>query len=204
MSSLVSSLIRLSLASVTFAPSPPLPSVPPSRTTTPARLLGRLHRALHAARHHCHWAVADWGLQRARKVAAQLRQVGATDNGENSYEEVIRALELTDEGEWGPSPVARGVGTPGVQVGGRGEGFGAGGGVGVSLGDSAGTGLGMGSGGVETGAGQELPQMADLDAWLNVLDGTPVWGDFEADFGMGEGGPGAGLAMGPDGFQWGW
>ncbi|KAK4704379.1 hypothetical protein P7C70_g1837, partial [Phenoliferia sp. Uapishka_3] len=160
MSSLLSSLIRLSLASVSFRSGTPPPSqfsnLRGHLPTTPVRLLGRLCRALYSARNLHQWTVADWALQRAAKVAAQLKQATVGGARSDEYTEVIRALERSPEVE--------------VEV------------------------LAPSSIGVE-GAGEQwetvtrmetltAPAVAlgfettDLDAWLNVLDGTPVWGDF--------------------------
>jgi len=194
MSSLVSSLIRLSLASVTFSSHTPRPSSGHGRAATPARLLARLHRALWSARHHAQWAVADWALQRAQKVAAQLRQVSAGASAEeaSSYDEVIKALEATGVAgaDAMTSPAMVGLQQQGATPGATGQGQGQGQ-VRVEV---EGTGT-LGS-----------PQMGDLDAWLNVLDGTATWGDWGEEFGLGAGGAvGMGGEVGGDGgAQWGW
>lgn len=170
MSSLLSSLIRLSLATTSFQSDPPpfSSSQPDPSPITPVSLLARLRHALHSAHALRAWEVPVWALQRAEKVALQLRQVGGGEDG-GEYAAVVHALEGTAAAQVQPVALTLGAAVMPSSVSSESIQSGMGG-------DS----LGMAD--VEVGG-----QLADLETWLNVLDVPAGW-DEGFGSGMGIGG----------------
>ena len=82
LSSAVSSLIRLSLASISSGPHDPAPAitVQGSASSQPVHLLARLCAVLAAARSEHGWDVSEWALTRAGNVASRLRTVAGLSN----------------------------------------------------------------------------------------------------------------------------
>jgi hypothetical protein len=97
LSSVTSSLIRLSLATSAMAAAPatnqrPSVTIQASCRTMPLTMLCRLQRALHSAKLDYCWDLADAALSRAKSVAQCLRSNQECNN-------VVAALEGTFEPE---------------------------------------------------------------------------------------------------------
>jgi hypothetical protein len=157
LSSIVSSLVRISLAGIFIQTSaldgPPMCATQSSSSALPASspvsLLRRLCTAIHNAHSLYSWGVADWALRRASDVAARLRQASATE-----YAQVIRALERQPEVAVPPSLNASTAPEP----------FGV-----VDEGT-------LGTPGAAEAALRSIQEL-ELDGWLNVLDEERAWGD---------------------------
>ncbi|BGP45128.1 hypothetical protein JCM10450v2_000945 [Rhodotorula kratochvilovae] len=113
LSSVLSSLIRLSLAAISSkhsTPPPtarpaipshhPTPPLPPSSTAI--LLLARLSSLVHRARHDWGWALADAALNRAANVADRLSAAMQADAAGEDYREVVAALRREALPEPGP------------------------------------------------------------------------------------------------------
>jgi len=102
LSSVLSSLIRLSLAAISSHSTPPStadPDAPPRRLSTPppassatVQLLARLSFLIHRARTDHAWTLADAALARASSVADRLSTAMQADAASDDYGEVIAAL----------------------------------------------------------------------------------------------------------------
>ncbi|BGO94136.1 hypothetical protein NBRC10512_006958 [Rhodotorula toruloides] len=204
LSSVLSSLVRLSLASLSSRHSPSASVTshassfdrPATPTSSPVLLLGRLCSVLHAARDSYGWTRADAALSRAASVAERLTSAMHADAASDDYSEVIAALQSTNLAE-DAGMDANGAGADDALVldalaslagaaeeGGYGEmpaavdGLGrlASSAGGVSMGDS----LGL--------FGSNALELPDLEEWLNVLDQPQEWGQdvgFDASVGSG-------------------
>lgn len=204
LSSVLSSLVRLSLASLSSRHSPSASVTshassfdrPATPTSSPVLLLGRLCSVLHAARDSYGWTRADAALSRAASVAERLTSAMHADAASDDYSEVIAALQSTNLAE-DAGMDANGAGADdalaldalaslagAAEEGGYGEmpaavdGLGrlASSAGGVSMGDS----LGL--------FGSNALELPDLEEWLNVLDQPQEWGQdvgFDASVGSG-------------------
>ncbi|GAA5820317.1 hypothetical protein JCM3770_004044 [Rhodotorula araucariae] len=103
LSSVLSSLIRLSLAAISskHATPPPTarPAIPSHHPTPPLPpsssailLLARLCSLVHHARHEWGWTLADAALSRAANVASRLSAAMQADAAGEDYREVVAAL----------------------------------------------------------------------------------------------------------------
>ncbi|KAM0752051.1 hypothetical protein T439DRAFT_324147 [Meredithblackwellia eburnea MCA 4105] len=110
LSSAVSSLIRLSLASISSGPHSNTPAITihSGSALQPVRLLQRLCLVLAQAREHHKWDVSYWALSRAANVAARLRTVASMSNdAADNYQTIVNALEGRSTRE--PTPVVASV-----------------------------------------------------------------------------------------------
>ncbi|KPV76725.1 uncharacterized protein RHOBADRAFT_51724 [Rhodotorula graminis WP1] len=102
LSSVLSSLIRLSLAAISIQPSPPStadpdglsrrPSTPLAPSSAAVHLLSRLSHLIYRARTDHGWTLADAALARASSVADRLSSAMQADAASDDYGEVIKAL----------------------------------------------------------------------------------------------------------------
>ncbi|GAA5849664.1 hypothetical protein JCM9279_001972 [Rhodotorula babjevae] len=107
LSSVLSSLIRLSLAAISSRSSPPSTvdsDARPRRSSTPlpaspstVHLLARLSYLAHRARSVHAWTLADAALARASSVADRLTSAMQADAASDDYRDVIAALEPPSE-----------------------------------------------------------------------------------------------------------
>ncbi|GAA5892155.1 hypothetical protein JCM8208_001454 [Rhodotorula glutinis] len=114
LSSVLSSLIRLSLAAISShstSPSTADSHAPPRRLSTPppssfaaVHLLSRLSYLIHHARTDYAWTLADAALARASSVADRLTSAMQADAASDDYGEVIAALRRDMSHEPGSAP----------------------------------------------------------------------------------------------------
>ncbi|GAA6041682.1 hypothetical protein JCM8097_003082 [Rhodosporidiobolus ruineniae] len=201
LSSVLSSLIRLSLAAISAKHNSP-PSTagssaqPASQPSTPSpavHLLAQLCISLDTAYSTHGWSVAEAALGRAASVAERLEAVTQADGGGEDYLEVILALRrepfpavaMPTAGaavETGPLDGLHALASLAGGSGNGGEGL-EGGEVETAGGAAAGavawplshasSGEGLGDLGALTFESFGMPE---LDEWLNVLDEAPRWG----------------------------
>ncbi|GAA5830588.1 hypothetical protein JCM11251_002523 [Rhodosporidiobolus azoricus] len=186
LSSVLSSLIRLSLAAVSAKHNSPPSTANPSQPRTPSppapaiQLLAQLCLSLDTAQRTYGWTVADAALSRAASAAERLEAAMQGEGSGEIYREVIAALRRT------PRPVADFASPTAIETGGPDGGLHA---LAALAGGSVGT------PGAEPGSwatayatteafndGNGLSTLTfdfdlpDPNDWLNVLDDAPLWG----------------------------
>ncbi|GAA5905414.1 hypothetical protein JCM6882_003153 [Rhodosporidiobolus microsporus] len=188
LSSVLSSLIRLSLAAVSAKHNTPPSTANPSQPHTPSppapaiHLLAQLCTSLDSAKLTYGWNVADPALNRASSAAERLEAAAQADGGGEDYREVIAALRRE------PLPAAVLAPAAAVETGDL-DGLHAlaslagGGGV-----DSPPAAADAGSWPITNTTSEALSDanglgaltfdfdLPELDDWLNVLDDAPDWG----------------------------
>ncbi|GJN87705.1 hypothetical protein Rhopal_000660-T1 [Rhodotorula paludigena] len=128
LSSVMSSLIRLSLAAISSKHSTPPPSarsaIPSHHPTPPLpptssslHLLARLCFLIHRARHDWGWTLADAALNRAGSVADRLSAAMEADASGEDYREVVAALRREAIPETASSAASAASGTTGNGAG---------------------------------------------------------------------------------------
>ncbi|KAI5474756.1 transcriptional activator protein DAL81 [Pseudohyphozyma bogoriensis] len=175
LSSVVSSLVRLSLASISSgsANSTPAITISANHGQHPTSLLSRICLVLGNAKAQHGWDVAEWALARAKNVAEKLKTISdtmmAAGEPADEYLGIVNALEKSVAAS--PSSQALPITTPSPVM------FGAG----VSP-SAAGLGGAGGGGGGGSGTDESTPHVGeilwnvdsnglpDLDQWLNDLN----------------------------------
>ncbi|KAL8290228.1 hypothetical protein RQP46_003167 [Phenoliferia psychrophenolica] len=163
LSSTVSSLIRLALASISSGPtdSTPAITVHAGATHQPVHLLSRLCIVLSSAQSLHRWDVCEWALMRAKNVANRLRGVaGQSNDAADDYRAIVTALE----GQYVEVPLhppLSGNLTGSAELGGA---------------DSVLQGAAFANvNGPEIMWNVDSHGLPDLDEWLNALDGGGTW-----------------------------
>ncbi|GAA6005375.1 hypothetical protein JCM10207_002958 [Rhodosporidiobolus poonsookiae] len=190
LSSVLSSLIRLSLAALSAKHNTPPPTAHgPHQSTTaspsPAvHLLAQLCILLETAYQRSLWSIAEAALNRADNVAERLAAVASTEEGAEDYAEVVAALRRQPLPT--PPPAAEAVE---AEAAGPFDGLNAlaslahGGTAAWQSAAAAGESPWPGSTAAAETPSATLSTVAlegfglpDLEEWLNVLDETPLWG----------------------------
>lgn len=204
LSSVLSSLIRLSLAAISSKYSTPSSTAhsgapshhltpPPTVSSAAVHLLARLAFAVHRARSEYDWSLADAALDRAASVAERLTAAMQADAACDDYSEVVAALQ----GQVTPEPTSSAASSASAGAGAPFDALNAlatvaerPSGAAAASGDALGGpfeaqlgffgGVGHASSASVEDFATEAFDLPDLEAWLNILDRAPAWGADES------------------------